>query len=178
MQGKVKVEKLTGDDLLNWAFSRTAHGSLKIHLMDAYRWEHSPSYTQFFKIEMDGIALFASTHFLRHHVGVTGPYIRTQRPDRGGTTDDGRWSPHDHALICNAQTLINMSKVRLCYKASVETRAIMQAIKDGVARVDEALVWYMVPTCVYRGGLCPEPKTCGRLDKLMHRYAYYRDLFK
>ncbi len=178
MKGTIHVEKITNADILNWAFTRTSHSKVRIHLSDAYRWEHSPSYTQMFKIEMDGIALFASTHLLRHHVGVTGPYIRTQREDRGGDVDEGRWSPHDHALICNAQTLINMARARLCYQSHAETRVIMQAIKEAVAAVDRDLARYMVPNCVYRNGLCKEPRSCGRLDKLMQRYAYYVELFK
>lgn len=178
MQGKVKITKLTDTDLLNQAFQRTGRGTMNVSLLDAYRWEHSPMRTQLFWVEMDGIALFASTHILRHTTGAE-PFIRTQRPDRGGDVDEGRWSPHDHAILLNAQTLINMAKARLCYKAHVETRAIMQALKEAVMIVDRDLACYMVPQCVYRNGLCQEePRGCGRLDVLMHRYAYYVELFQ
>ncbi len=178
MKGKVAVEKITNTDLLNWAFERTGRGSMNISLLDAYRWEHSPMRTQLFRVEMDGIALFASTHLLRHTTGAE-PFIRTQRDDRGGDVDAGRWSPHDHAILLNAQTLINMSLARLCHRAHIETRTVMQAIKGAVAVVDRDLAAYMVPMCVYRNGLCKEePHGCGQLNGIMYQYSYYAELFE
>ncbi len=175
MQGSVKVIKITDESLMKWAFERTARGAVNASLVDAYRWEHSPIRTQMFVVELDGVALFASTHILRHTIGVTGPYIRTQREDRGGMVDEGRWSPHDHAMIVNAETLINIAKKRLCYRAHKETRAIALALREAVRKVDRALALYMVPECVYRNGLCPNP--CGKMDQQMREHSYYKELF-
>jgi len=34
---------------------------------------------------------------------------------------------------------------------------------------------YMVPSCVYRNGMCPEGErfTCGCIEEVMQEYAYY-----
>lgn len=71
-----------------------------------------------------------------------------------------RYAPTDLAFIINAEALINMAHKRLCSKASKETREIFQGIKDEIERRDPALAQHLVPTCVFRNGLCPEPKCC------------------
>lgn len=71
-----------------------------------------------------------------------------------------RYAPTDLAFICNAEALINMAHKRLCAKASKETRDVMTQIALGVAIADPALSPHLVPQCVFRGGLCPEPKSC------------------
>lgn len=72
-----------------------------------------------------------------------------------------RYAPTDLAFIINAEALINMAHKRLCAKASKETRDLMTKIALGVAIADPALAPHLVPQCVFRGGLCTEPKTCG-----------------
>ena len=72
-----------------------------------------------------------------------------------------RHTPTDVAFIINAEALINMAHKRLCAKASAETRDLMVKIALGVATVDAALAENLVPQCVFRGGLCTEPKSCG-----------------
>lgn len=90
-----------------------------------------------------------------------------------------RYAPVDLAFIANAEALMNMSHKRLCFKASAETRAVMSAIRDEIERVDPDLAMHMVSQCVYRGGICSEPKSCGWIkgkdgaDKLNK----YRKLF-
>ena len=54
-----------------------------------------------------------------------------------------------------------MSKLRLCLIASTETHQIFLAIKDVISREDPELASMMVRKCVYRGGICGEPKCCG-----------------
>ena len=66
------------------------------------------------------------------------------------------------SLKLNAEEIINISKVRLCGKASAETREVWQEVVNELRRgVDPDLAMHCVPTCVYRGGICPEPKSCG-----------------
>jgi len=72
-----------------------------------------------------------------------------------------RNSPVNHRMLLNAQHLIDMSRKRLCYQASEDTRHVMQRIQLAVCAVDPDLSSYMVPNCVYRGGYCCEPKPCG-----------------
>ena len=71
-----------------------------------------------------------------------------------------RYAPTDIAFIINAEALINMAHKRLCAKASKETRDLMTKIALGVAIADPALAPHLVPQCVFRGGICSEPKSC------------------
>lgn len=71
-----------------------------------------------------------------------------------------RYAPTDLAFIINAEALINMAHKRLCAKASKETRDLMTKIALEIAIVDPALSEHLVPQCVYRGGICSEPKSC------------------
>lgn len=64
-------------------------------------------------------------------------------------------------LFVNAQSLIDMAKLRECFQASKETREVFAAIKKKVAEIDPELSILMVKKCVYRNGLCGEPRCCG-----------------
>ena len=72
-----------------------------------------------------------------------------------------RYAPTDLSFIINAEALMNMAHKRLCSKASPETRKLMAMIKHEIEVVDPALARHLVPMCVYRGGICSEPKSCG-----------------
>jgi len=72
-----------------------------------------------------------------------------------------RYTPTDIAFIINAEALINMAHKRLCEKASSETRDLMTKIALEVSIADPELAEHLVPQCVFRGGICSEPKTCG-----------------
>lgn len=72
-----------------------------------------------------------------------------------------RYAPTDIAFIINAEAIINMAHKRLCRKASSETNELITKIAIQVAIVDPALAEHLVPQCVFRGGICSEPKTCG-----------------
>lgn len=72
-----------------------------------------------------------------------------------------RYTPVNLGLLLNAQSLIDMSKLRLCLQASKETTEVFQEIKSKVADIDPDLAKMMVRKCVYRNGLCGEPACCG-----------------
>lgn len=72
-----------------------------------------------------------------------------------------RYAPTDLAFIINAEALINMAHKRLCAKASKETRDVMTQIALQIAIVDPELAEHLVPQCIFRGGICTEPKSCG-----------------
>ena len=76
-----------------------------------------------------------------------------------------RYAPTDLSFIINAEALMNMAHKRLCSKASPETRKLMAMIKHEIEEVDPALAKHLVPMCVYRGGICSEPKSCGYTDQ-------------
>ncbi len=72
-----------------------------------------------------------------------------------------RYTPVNLSLLVNAQSLIDMSKLRLCNQAHVETRMVFNRIKEEIAKIDPSLASMMVRKCVYRGGLCGEMRCCG-----------------
>lgn len=72
-----------------------------------------------------------------------------------------RYTPVNLSLMLNAQSLIDMAKLRLCLQAHKETIEVFSAIKNKIADIDPDLSAMMVRKCVYRGGICGEPKCCG-----------------
>ena len=160
---KITVKKLTDVDLLRAACESTmqAGAESKMTLDKIYRCEHSPIRTQLFWIEMENIPTFVSVHLVRHKIGVEH-YIRSNREDRGGNKKATRLSPVKHSMLINAQSLIAMSRKRLCQQAHPATVETMKAIKIAVDETDPDLAMYMIPECGYRGGVCYELKPCGR----------------
>ncbi|NDV63931.1 FAD-dependent thymidylate synthase [Bacteroides sp. 224] len=72
-----------------------------------------------------------------------------------------RYTPVNLGLFVNAQSLIDMAKLRLCLQAHKETVLVFQEIKKQIELVDPALSSVMVRKCVYRGGICGESTCCG-----------------
>lgn len=90
-----------------------------------------------------------------------------------------RMVPVKLGLCINAQSLIDMSKLRLCNMAHVLTIKAMREVKAEVAKVDEALAKMMVRKCVYRGGICGEPHPCkfNRTPAFRKEFAEYMSAF-
>ena len=160
---RVYIEKITNVDLMRRACTFTTHGQVDslMSLDKIYRCEHSPMRTQLFWIEMMAIPSFVSVHLVRHKHGVEH-YVQTMRDDRGAQEVANRLTEVNHAMLINAQAIINMARKRLCMKAHPETRLVFEHIKDHMKTVDPDLAKYMVPECVYRGDVCHELKPCGR----------------
>lgn len=70
---------------------------------------------------------------------------------------------------------INISKLRLCYKASYETRKIWMQVVEELRKIEPHLTAACVPQCIYRG-FCPESKSCGKVDT--HVFPVYRENYK
>ena len=183
---KVNVIKLTDISLAQRACSFTIGKESHITLSKLYKYGHSPIRTQLFWIELKDIPLFVASQLVRSHVGVQF-FQTSKRIDRGGedfkevcidimnNIDNpdsiikiselpakfDRYAPTDLAFIINAEALINMSHKRLCNKASIETREIVGAIKEKIKTIDPELYKHLVPMCIYRGGICSEPNSCG-----------------
>lgn len=157
----VFVIKYTFEELLFRAANKTSHRQIKkMKSADFYRSQHSPIRTQMFWVDLSGIPNFVHTHFVRHTVGVTH-FVKTGREDRGMKQEQNRWTPNEMGIWLNAETLINMSRKRLCNQAHPVTVKTMKMIKKCIAEVDPSLAKYMVRECVYRNGYCPEFKSCG-----------------
>ena len=119
---EVKVTKITGADLMRLACSYTISAESEMTLDKIYQCEHSPMRTQMFVVEMKDIPTFVSVHFVRHKHGVEH-FVKSNREDRASHTgDSGRWHPVNHMMLCNAQSLVNLARKRLCRKASKRER--------------------------------------------------------
>ena len=176
MDHDIVAIKDTGLEQLRWAAGLTTGNESNMTLERAYINEHSPARTQIFRITMLGIPTASSVHLVRHKVWIEH-FVKSNRPDRGGDGEATRRTPVNHGMFCNAITLINMARSRLCCQASLETRAIMEDVVRAVELVDPDLAKMMVPNCVYRNGLCKEKPSCGAKEGFMKRYAYYKELF-
>lgn len=159
---EIVVRKLTDVGLMRWACELTMRDGKKSNmtLADMYKCEHSPMYTQWFKVTIWDIPAFAAKQLARHDKHGTVHFITTGREDRGAPVDLGRWASVNHGVMVNAKSLVDMARSRLCNQAHETTKEIMEAIKQAVASVDPDLAKRMVPECVYRQG-CHELKPCG-----------------
>lgn len=124
--------------------------------------EHSPIKLVEYAIHFQGLRQWVGVHLLRHEHAL--PFIHSQREDRrklNCSRDElPQGSENDQDFIVNAQTLINISRKRLCFRASKETREAWKAVKAEVAKQDRVMADKMVKNCVY-SGFCRELKCCG-----------------
>ena len=128
--------------------------------------EHSPIRLIQIRWRFEGIKSWVSVHFARHWLGWD-KWVSTQRTDRTGVNRDEspQNTPVNMDINANAQALINVSRYRLCYQASPETRKYMEEVKLAIKEAGQTeLADVMVPNCVYRAG-CPEFKTCGYWER-------------
>lgn len=188
---EVTIEKMTDERIMREACEMTFLGKSNMSLKRMYACEHSPCRTQVFWIRLYDIPLFCSTQLLRHHVGSQPFQLTCREDRKGGNVklkvriqsiidaiDDGdkdkaideliwvsentdRYTKVNLGLFINAQSLINMAKERLCSDASAETREIFKAIKTEIEKIDPDLAQFLVPRCIYRGGICNSLKPCG-----------------
>lgn len=97
---------------------------------------------------------------------ITGPHIEEEESivsELLWLKDNAdRQTPVNLSLCVNAQSLIDMAKLRLCTGcAAAETVTVFREIKNQIAKIDPALAAMMVRKCVYRNGLCGETHCCG-----------------
>jgi hypothetical protein len=123
--------------------------------------EHSPIRYFTIKWMWENIPYFVSVHLSRHKFGIEH-FVKTQRSDR--TNIDRNKLPQNnlvsHTCIANAQAIINISRKRLCYMTSAETREAWQSFIDSFKEEQPELHSVCVPDCIYRGW-CYEFKSCG-----------------
>jgi len=138
--------------------------------------EHSPIRRLTISWKWVDLMYWVSVHFVRHKIGIEH-FVKTQRSDRTGVL---RYkSPQDtpvvHEVEANAQSLINISRKRLCHNASPETQEAWQKVLIEVELKEPELFQACVPECVYRG-FCPDMNTCGYsdTDKFHRQLQNYR----
>lgn len=121
--------------------------------------EHSPIRAGYFLVKIYNAPQFVHGHLVRHHIGAT-PFISTLRPDR---TDydkvPDRNTLQDGEYLFNFQSIINISRKRLCNCASYETRYVWLNVLEEIKAYEPELVKICRRECVYRG-FCPEMFQC------------------
>lgn len=132
--------------------------------------EHSMLSDVRFIIELRDIPTWVSQHIARHDVfaghnireSKEVHYVATQRTDRVGVDRNKlpQDSPVCHRINLSAKDLINISRLRLCHKASNETRLLWKEVIKKLAEIEPTLASKCVRSCIYRG-FCPEFESCG-----------------
>lgn len=132
--------------------------------------EHSPIRLGHISWTWEGIKSWVSVHFARHWLGWD-KFVSTQRSDRTGDNRDDKpqSTPVDMDIDANIQALINVSRYRLCYKASPETRQEMENIKKAIGEIEPQVANVLVPNCIYRCG-CPEFTSCNYFKQFVAGY--------
>lgn len=143
------------------------------------RSQHSPIRSLVLTIEFTDIPYWVVGHFVRHKIGCEH-YVKTQRSDRTGIDRDDipQGALVDYTIVANSESLINISRKRLCTQASLETRNAWVMAVNQIALVEPELARLLVPECVYRG-FCPEFKPCGysETENFIERLIEYQNLF-
>lgn len=126
--------------------------------------EHSPIRLLLINWKWTNLIYWVSVHFVRHKIGIEH-FVRTQRSDRTGKSRDtaSQSAPVEHECTANAQSIINISRRRLCSKASKETREAWVLFLENLRASEPELVSVCVKECQYRG-FCPEMEPCGYAD--------------
>lgn len=123
--------------------------------------EHSPIKLVEYTIQFKDLRQWVGVHILRHD--FTLPFIHTQREDireLDCPRDElPQGEPNDQDFTVNAQTLINISRKRLCGVASPETREAWKMVREKIRETDPIMAEKMVPNCVY-SGFCREGSDC------------------
>lgn len=141
--------------------------------------EHSQIKLVEYLISFKDLRQWVGVHLIRHEHLL--PFIHTQRADRRKLDiprdELPQGTPNDQDFVANAQTLINISRKRLCCKASKETQEAWRKVKSELNSVDPVMASVMVRNCVYRG-FCPEIDSCGfcKSEKYKEELNAYRKL--
>lgn len=131
--------------------------------------EHSPIREITVTAEWTDMPYWVAMHLVRHHIGCQ-PYVKTQRDDRQKKRPGQKHilreekpqnAPVTLRFTFNQQSLISISRKRLCKGAAEKTRLawemlVNQLYLSGLTELASACV----PECVYRG-FCPELNPCG-----------------
>jgi hypothetical protein len=123
---------------------------------------HSPIRKITISAKWYDLKYFVSVHLVRHNIGIHH-FVRTQRSDRTGTNRDElpQGSFVEHEIEANAEAIINISRKRLCFQSSRETREAWQEFLESFSSQESELYSVCVRECTYRNGFCPEFKSCG-----------------
>ena len=137
---------------------------------------HSPIRSLRFSFKMT-IPYWVSVHLARHVHAQ--PYILSQRNDRQDKYDRNAARQDEMVQMIwdmNAEELITIAQKRLCSKAAVETRAVVQEMRNQVCAFCPEFEHVLVPACEF-DGRCHEMASCGRVSArwFFDGYAFTAD---
>ena len=172
---KVQVTRLTGWDLVVDEARRTAwKDSLgqepsRNFKMKSLMSRHSPIEALVFKISFIGIPYWVSVHLVRHKIGISH-YVSSQRPDRSPSGSSRHDLQQDalvnHDMVLNAQSIIAISKKRLCMQASKETRDVWKKAVEELKNIGEVeRAAFCKPECWWCGGCTEGISGCGMMPQ-------------
>lgn len=161
---KVTIEPVEGSWRRALDLARRTVGKKALNKEPSEQWkrkillqEHSPIRAVEYIIHFEDIRQWVSVHLVRHWLGFI-PFVHSQRQDRRvldcQRDELPQGSLNDMDVLVNAQALINVSKKRLCGKASGETRHAWTLVKNEMQKIDPPMADMMVSECIYRG-FCP-----------------------
>ena len=133
--------------------------------------EHSPIRKLKLNWKWDSIKSWVSVHFVRHKYGVEH-WVSTRRSDRTGVDRNELRQDElvSHEMELNAQSVINISRKRMCYQASSETIKAWKEVLNEIDDVEPELRLCCVPEGIYRGG-CSEFNNCGHCGRFLKTLA-------
>jgi len=135
--------------------------------------EHSPIRLVEYDITFQDIKQWVTVHLVRHWLGFI-PFVHSQREDRRKLDVPRDELPqgalNDMDFSVNAQAMINISRKRLCNKASPDTKDAWQKVVKAVGEIDPIMAEKCVPNCVFRG-FCPEMESCGYVNTQAYQDA-------
>lgn len=118
--------------------------------------EHSPLRHSLITVDIEDVPFYVMGHLVRHSVGVTS-YVGTSREDRTNIPRSERKQTDlvSMRLDMNIQSLINISRKRLCNQADATTQKVWLEVIKAIAEYDEDIAWACVPEGIRTCG-CPE----------------------
>ena len=162
----IKIKKITDWDLV-YEMALYTQGKKPSKQFPSEEWkrktvkaQHSPLRILQFIVYIENVPNFVHNHLVRHvHLQ---PFISTMREDLTGIPSEeiNRTTPNSGAYLINGQEMINVSKLRSCFKASKETRETWNTVIHELCKIEPLLYEMCIPNCVEKG-YCPEYKSCG-----------------
>lgn len=141
--------------------------------------EHSPIRLIHIKWKWVDLRRWVSDHLVRHWLGIVH-FVSTQRDDRNNYAYNRdellQGSLVSHEAEATAQAIINISRKRLCLKASPETLHAWKEALEEIKEEQPEVYSVAVPDCIYRG-YCYEMESCGyfRSEAYQEALRKYRE---
>jgi hypothetical protein len=189
---KVSHERLVGPEYMIPVLRVTTGKDMKTKKMPSLElWykmilsEHSSHRAVKYRIMVEDMPYYAHVHLVRHHVGVE-PHVFSQRDDGGIETVTERDGLPQGACVnmiidLNVQSIINIARQRLCFKAHKVLRNFVSELKKSLQKSDDydkILSRLLLRPCEWYKGFCKEPTPCGRVKGVTNLYDVHKGVLK